>query len=244
MKTILFAILLTFWTASFAQKFGVDVGYSYTFNRLKVIDEYPVYGYTDTELKQRFFPNISLRPYVKFHKKLFFYFGVDFVRYEFRRSFYFNSPEHINYNIHWIISETQIPVMLRIEAAKFKSRYTLSVYGGMFARFTGSRKRGSSSMGQIGDSGTEMSIREDRQRFTNFLAGFHQTFPFTKCMEGYIDIQLKYMPGYYYGSPNVMRVFLPFHVENKLSFSFTLGISLLKPEKEKVPNVDPTRLED
>jgi hypothetical protein len=257
MKTILFAILLTFWTASFAQKFGVDLGYAYSMPQLKTFNpEYSPFTYRKVELKQQFFPNASLRIYFKLYKKLYIYSGLDLMRYQFRTSIDWSDPAYIDNARRYMAYEFHVPVTLRLELKKFKQKHALSVYGGMFFRFPfrgrESYYRGSNSYDSIPSNNHIVSVRilnEDlrtpTRKYANLLAGIHQSLQFTPCFHGYIDLQVKYMPGIIAISrfePNAYNE--PIWVENRFAFSISLGISLLKSEKEKVPVTDPTRLED
>jgi hypothetical protein len=236
---------------SFAQRFGMDMGYAYTVNTLKVLPEYDLrIAHTISDLKQLPFPNISVRPYVSLYKRIKVYFGADLMKYKVEHSIWFSDKPIYNYRRRLITSEIQIPVMLRYEMFRFKDKYLFSMYAGMYIRFPVWTK------GNIWDEGVgigsesgpyynvEMYIYEKKQRYNNFVAGFHQTIPLKKYVCLYIDLQGKYQPGLYWLPGSGVARFESMYVSNKFAVGLSAGISFFKPDKEKTANSNPARLQD
>jgi hypothetical protein len=232
---------------SFAQRFGVDVGYGYTINTLKLTsDEVNPAYISEVHLKQKPFPNASLRAYLKIHGKSYLYFGADLSSYKFNYFRSFPGNPYFNYKRLLLVSDVHIPLMYRLEVAKWKQKHPLALYGGIFARFPVWAKTQITwehiTSGDIAN--TEVFIKEKKQAYTNFVLGLHQSFLCRGWLNSYIDLQVKYMPGdlYTIDIPIVM-VYAPTQIQNRYTFTFTLGISFLKPDKEQTSN-NPARLQD
>ncbi|MCD6066328.1 MAG: hypothetical protein K0S33_1154 [Bacteroidetes bacterium] len=250
MKRQFILLFLCFITAaSFAQKFGVDLGHAFSINRFKnITPRYDPYMYVISDEKQNLFPNASFRPYFRIYKKIYVSFGVDLCKYKFRQSVYDTDISGHNYSGRLVISEFHTPLMIRAEIHRFKQSHPLSVYGGIFARFL-NRTQGNSlwhkaNFDSIPEKDLHMDINIRNESF-NLLVGLHQAFYLKKFTQLYADLQLKYISGYIDAELGSFPIHsLPMKVENKLAISLGFGISFLKPDKGEVSHVDPTRLED
>lgn len=250
---LVFLFCLSF---SFAQKYGVNIASAYSINSFKSlhVEDYRI-DHVDYNLKQKLFPNVSVRPYVRIHKKLQLYFGADLLKYEFKYGVYYsNNPLYAhpewNYSRRLLFSEVHTPLMLKYEIIKFKEQYPLFIYVGAFARFLvwvkGRISYDSANYDLIPEENFNMSliVRERKQRYTNVVIGLHQILPFNKYFYGFTDLQFKYMPSNIYDVGNPATVVQPLSILNKFSFHISLGIGFQYPDKEKQTDSDPARLSD
>jgi hypothetical protein len=246
-----FGILTLFcliYAASFAQRFGVDVGYGYTIDNFKLDPNEVGAAYiSDVHLKQKLFPNASLRTFLKIYGKSCLYLGADLASYMFTYFREFPKNPYFNYKRLLLVSDVHIPLMYRLEIAKWEHKHPLAIYGGIFARFpVWAKTKITWEHMTSGDMGnTEVFIKEKKQAYTNFVLGLHQSLLCRDWLHSYIDFQVKYMPGDFYTIDiPVGMMYAPTRIQNRYTYTFTLGFSFLKPDKEKSSDANPARLQD
>ena len=237
-----------------AQRFGIDAGWFYSINNLKLYDEtknsLPVSAYTNIHLKQFYFPDLMFRPYVRLNNSFKLVSGVDLLKF----SYDYISPGY-NTGMDYIIfrvehREAHIPVMLSFNYGAEDSKFVTHIYAGAFYRMIYEARQWS---GFVTVNGTTpdleraglavASVVETKNKYLNFIIGLKENFNLKPWFQPFIDIHLKGMTGYSYFDAGSAARFpgLFLQVKNPYSINFSIGFSFQTPKKGNTQYVNPLR---
>jgi hypothetical protein len=238
-----------------AQKAGIDIGWFYSFNTFKLYDNGKYYNggnytyyenYENISFKQFVFPSLSIRPYFRLKENFYLVSGVDLLKYSFSyndRITWSTNPGRINVRIEE--KEAHIPLMLNYSLHYVGSKFTTGLYAGVFYRLSYENHHWITNEDptitwyNVNGKGLNLAgVFENKNRFLNFMVGIKEYIELKPRFSPYIDFNIKYMSGYFYGADNVtpaMPSFVNIEVINRFSFNLGIGIGLhsLKKSPQK-----------
>lgn len=235
-------IFLIFCLNTKAQKYGVSIGYAYSLNAIKFDERYQSdinRRYKDVSSKQLLFPNLFLRPYVRLHNRISLFTGADLLRFKFR------CTENIySTGEGWVpqlykINELHIPFGLRFSTNEYKEKHTTLIYGGIFWRYLWGKEwiNPTNSEPNFSNSPHKANISiiysNQSELISNFIIGIQHQIKLNNYSNFSFDTFFKYIPtSIDSGNSGAIMNGLP-NYYNKFSFHLAIGITLMKPPKQK-----------
>ncbi|MBK6835810.1 MAG: hypothetical protein IPG89_16660 [Bacteroidetes bacterium] len=185
-KGIYIFIFFIFCLSTKAQKYGVSIGYAYSYGKA----EHPIemrdfynYKFSNVKFKYNILPNAFVRPYLRVYKKINVFVGIDITQYE------INFNQNTGATNLWSKRVKQMdlhfPIGLKINLLDENKKFGHSIYGGIFFinHIKGTqwlRLNGGSEIGDSKGFGVKPKILIFNNQKTNFIIGYEFNYKLKK----------------------------------------------------------------
>jgi len=237
-KGIYIFIFIIFCLNTKAQKYGVSVGYAYSYGKGEFRPDFTAFDqnyYEPADFKFKLFPNAFIRPYIKLYKGICFFSGVEITKYEIL--FHKDIEHQYLWDIRINQSDLHFPVGLKYNFMNEENKMNHTLYGGLL--FLYHYKGTKYYLGAPNNNLTRpegFKFEPNLYIYNNqkicFMTGYEFNYKLKDWFSLSANAYVKYTPVFLdYSSP--LTTDSSPYIRNKFSFSISIGCSFMKPYKQK-----------